>query len=71
VGKALELRARCGDDLRVRVPDVQAPDAAGEVDEGVPVDVGERRAVSLGGGDRELHVEGTGDGGLLPDEDLL
>ena len=42
VGEALELLLRGGDDLRVRVADVEAADAAGEVDEGVAVDVGER-----------------------------
>src|SRR5207237_981233 len=35
------------DDVRVRVPDVEAADAAGEVDDRVAVDVGQRRAVSL------------------------
>ena len=44
VREALELLLRRGDDLRVRVADVQAADAAGEVDERVAVDVGEQRA---------------------------
>ncbi len=34
------------DDPRMRVPDVEAADASGEVDEGVPVDVRERRALA-------------------------
>ena len=42
--KLVELLLRGGDDLRMRVADVQAADAAGEVDEDVPVDVGDRDA---------------------------
>ena len=37
------------------VTDVEAADAAGEVDEGVAVDVGERRAARRGSDDRERH----------------
>ena len=44
VREARELLLRRLDDARVRVADVQAADAAGEVDERVAVDVGERRA---------------------------
>ena len=39
------------DDLRVRVADVEAADAAGEVDVGVAVDVGQRRPAALRGDD--------------------
>ena len=44
VREAVELLVRRRDDVRMAVPDVEAADAAGEVDEGVPVDVGQRRA---------------------------
>ena len=42
VREALELLLGRGDDMRVGVADVEAADAAGEVDEDVAVDVGER-----------------------------
>ena len=42
VGEAGELLLGRGDDLRMRVADVQAADAAREVDERVAVDVGEQ-----------------------------
>ncbi len=42
--KRAELLLGRGDHLRMRVADVQAADAAGEVDEGVAVDVGEQGA---------------------------
>jgi hypothetical protein len=41
----------------MRVTDVQAPDAAGEVQKRVPVDVGDRRAARLRGDDREQSAE--------------
>ena len=44
VAEVLQLLLRRLDDLRMRVADVQAADAACEVDEGVPVEVGDRRA---------------------------
>ena len=44
VREARQLLLRGLDDLRVRVADVEAADAAREVDERVAVDVGERRA---------------------------
>ena len=47
VAEPRELLLRRRDDARMRVADVEAADAAGEVDEGVAVDVGERRAASL------------------------
>ena len=53
VREALELLLRGLDDARMRVPDVQAADAAGEVDERVAVDVGERRAAALVRDDRQ------------------
>jgi hypothetical protein len=65
VGEALELLARRGDDLRVRVTDVQAADAAGEVDERVAVDVGQQCAARLGRDDRERDLERPGDGRAL------
>ena len=61
VREALELLLRRRDDVRMRVTDVQAADAAGEVDEDVAVDVGERRAARLGGDDREGDRERRGD----------
>ena len=44
VREALDLLLRGLDDARMRVADVEAADAAGEVDERVAVDVGEQRA---------------------------
>ena len=61
VREALELLLRGRDDARVRVADVEAADAAGEVDERVAVDVGERGAAALGGDDREVDRERGGD----------
>ena len=55
VREARELLLRRRDDLRVRVADVQAADAAGEVDERVAVDVGQRGAPAL----RERRRAGT------------
>ena len=47
------------------VADVQAADAAREVDERVAVDVGQRRAARRGGDDREGDRERPGDGGAI------
>ena len=67
-------RAACScdrlDDVRVRVADVEAADAAGEVEERVAVDVGQRRAAALGDDDRQVDRERIGDDALLPLEDL-
>ena len=57
------------DDPRMRVADVQAADAAREVEERVAVDVGQRRAASLGGDDRQVDRERIGDDAILPLED--
>ena len=46
VAEALELLLGGLDDPRMCVPDVQAADTACEVDEGVAVDVGQRRALT-------------------------
>ena len=51
--KRADLLGRGLDDARVRVADVEAADAAGEVDEDVAVDVGERGAAALLRHDRE------------------
>ena len=69
VREPLELRLRRLDDARMRVADVQAADAAREVDERVPVDVGDRRAVPLRDHDRRVDRERVGDDALLPLED--
>ena len=53
VREALELLLGGLDDVRMRMADVQAADAAREIDERVAVDVGQRGAARLGGGDRE------------------
>ena len=70
VREARELLLRGLDDSRVRVPDVQAADAAGEVDERVAVDVGDRRAAALGCEDRMDERERSGDHALLALGDL-
>ena len=57
VREALELLLRGLHDPRVRVADVEAADAAGEVDERVAVDVDERGAAALGRDDRERDRE--------------
>jgi hypothetical protein len=71
VREALQLLLRRLDDARVRVAHVQAADAAREVDEGVAVDVGDRRAASLGDHDRHVDRERVGDDALLALEDRL
>ena len=70
VGEALELLTRGGDDPRVRVADVETADAAGEVDEPVAVDVGERRAACLCRNHGEERGERRRDHALLAREDL-
>ena len=57
-------------DVRVRMSDVETADAAGEVEERVAVDVGERRAAAFGGDDRQVHRQGRGDDGFEAGEDL-
>ena len=71
VREARRLLRDRGDDLRVRVADVQHADAAGEVDERVAVDVGEQRALRLGGHDRQVDGERRGDDALEARHDLL
>jgi hypothetical protein len=58
------------DHARMRVPDVQAADAAREVDERVAVDVGEERPVPFGDGDRQDELERVGDDLCLARGDL-
>ena len=58
------------DDARVGVADVEAADAAGEVDEAVAVDVGDGRAAAVRDHDREVEAERIGDDPLLPVGDL-
>ena len=48
-------------DSRVRVADVEAADAAGEVDERVAVDVGDGRAAAVRDHDRQVDAERIGD----------
>ena len=69
VRELLQLRLSGLDDARVRVTDVQAAHAAREVDERVPVDVGQRRAVCLRDHDRRVDRERIGDDAGLPLED--
>src|SRR5207253_10408918 len=59
------------DHARIRVPDVEAADAAGEVDEGVPVDVGQGCPLATLDHDRQEDGERLGDHTLLPFENLL
>src|SRR5439155_27345392 len=59
-----------GDDTRMGVTDREAADTAGEVEERVPVDVGEGRAARLLDDDRKRDREGVGDDELLAGEDL-
>ena len=61
---------RRGDDVRVRVADVEAADAAGEIDEDVAVDVGDRGAARLGRGEREGDLERRRDARGQPLEHL-
>ena len=69
-----ELRCLLGDRLdhpRVSVPDVEAADAAGEIEERVAVDVRERRSLAVVDHDRQEGGEGIGDDPVLAFEDLL
>ena len=70
VSEALQLLLRGRNDPRMGVAHVEAADAAGEVDEDVPVDVGDRRAARLGGDDRERQVERGRHAGAKPVEHL-
>src|SRR2546423_4307296 len=54
----------------MRVADVETADAAREVDEGVPVDVGERGAAGRIGDDGKRHRERRGDDAPHPLDDL-
>ena len=71
VAELRQLLLRGGDHARMRVPDVQAADAAGEVDEGVAVDVGDRGPVSLRDHDGEVDRERLRNDLLLAVENLL
>ena len=71
VGEAAELLLRRLDDARMRMAGVQAADPAGEVDEDVAVDVGERRATALVRHERQHDRLRVRDHGLLPLEDRL
>ena len=70
VGEALELLLRRLDHLRMGVADVQAADAAREVDERVAVDVGDRGAARLRGHDRKGERKGRRDARRQPVEHL-
>ena len=59
------------DDARVGMADVEAADSAGEVDERVAVDVGERRALAALDHDRQVDRERVRDHAVLALEDLL
>ena len=69
VEEALKLRRRRLDDLRMRVTDCEAADAAREVDEGVAVDVRQEHAVGAIDDDREGERERRRDDALLPLDD--
>ncbi len=71
VGEARRLLLHRLDDSRMGVADVQAADAAGEVDEGVAVDVGDRRAPPLRDDDREVDGQRIRHDAVLAGEDLL
>ena len=70
VEKARGLLLHRGDDVRVCVADVEAADAAGEVDEAVAVDVGDGGTAAVRDHDREVEAERIGDDPLLPVGDL-
>jgi hypothetical protein len=70
VREALSLVPDRLDHARVRVTDVHAADAAGEVDVRVPVDVGDGRAAPVGDHERQVDGERLGDDPLLPGEDV-
>jgi hypothetical protein len=71
VGELCKLLLRGFHDARMGVADVEAADAAGEVDERVAVDVGERRAAALRDHDRQEDRQRLGDDPLLAVEDRL
>ena len=70
VGEALGLLAHRLDHPRMRVADVHAADASREVDERVPVDVGEKRAARLRDHERQVDGERLRDHPLLAGENL-
>ena len=70
VGEALELLLCGGDDMRMGMADVEAADAAREVDEDVAVDVGEQRAARVGRDDGEGDGERRRDARGEPRQDL-
>ena len=70
VREAGHLVLRRCDHLRVGVADVEAADAAGEVEVRVVVDVGQGRAATLGGDDGEVDRQRVRDNPVLPREDL-
>ncbi len=61
VAEMLQLLLRRLDDMRMRMADVQAADPACEIDERVPVEVGDRGATRVGGDDGEGDRERRGD----------
>jgi len=65
-----QLLLRRLDDARVRVADVQTADAAGEVDEGVAVDIGERGAAAFLDHNRKKNRQRFGDDLVLAGQDL-
>ena len=71
VSEPVELLVRRRDDVRVAVPDVQAADAASEVDERVPIYIRQRRSPCGGRHDRERDRERPRDVALDPLPDLL
>ena len=69
-----ELRGlflHCIDDARMRMADVQAADASGEVEERVPVDVRQRRALAPLDHHGQIDGQRIRDHAVLPVEDLL
>ena len=70
VGELGELLLRGLDDARMRVADVEAADAAGEVDEGIAVDVRERCAAAFLDHDGEKDGQRVGDHALLAGQNL-
>jgi hypothetical protein len=55
----------------MRVANVETADAAGEVDERVAVDVGDRRTAAFLNHDRKEDCERVGDRPVVPFEDFL
>jgi hypothetical protein len=58
------------DDARMRVADVETADAAREVNEGIPVDVGDERPAGLGDNNRKVSRERLADDPFHALEDL-